>query len=73
METAAEFDQSAPDDAVSPKVSVLSIEDKSVEYNIDIWRKNPASTEVVISEYLKKLKQRTSSEGINIMGTRLNQ
>jgi len=72
LDIAVEFDQSRPDNPISPKVSVISLDSKSVEYNIDIWRKNPGSTEAITSEYLKKLKQRTSAEGVNILGTRLN-
>ena len=45
---------------------------ESVEYNVDIWRKNPATTEYTISEFLKKFKQRASEEGVVILGARMN-
>jgi small-conductance mechanosensitive channel len=54
------------------KVSLLSLDTASVEYNVDIWRKNPATTEETISEFLKRFKRKASAEGVIIRSTRLN-
>jgi small-conductance mechanosensitive channel len=71
LEAANGLDQSGEEHNLL-KVSVLSLDSDSVEYNVDIWRKNPATTEFTISEFLKKFKHRASEEGIAILGTRLN-
>ena len=71
LEAANGLDESGEEHGLL-KVSVLSLESDSVEYNIDIWRKNPATTEYTISEFLKKFKQKASEEGMVILGTRLN-
>jgi small-conductance mechanosensitive channel len=71
IEAAEGLDESGPD-SKSMKVTVLCLDTDSIEYNIDIWRKNPASIEITISEFLKRLKQKTSAEGVVILGTRIN-
>ncbi len=53
------------------KLTMISLEKGSMEYVIDIWRKDPASTELAISEFLKRFQKVASSNGISVLGTRL--
>ena len=61
------------DDDSLMKISILSLDSDAVEYNVDIWRKNPETTEETVSEFLKRFKQKASAEGIVIRSTRLNE
>lgn len=71
LEAANGLDESDEDHSLM-KVSVLSLDSESVEYNVDIWRKNPATTEETVSEFLKRFKRKASAEGVIIRSTRLN-
>ena len=66
------LDQSedVPSDLASLSVTIINIDSQSVEYKINIWRKDPITTEVAISDFLKRFQDISRENNIKILGTR---
>ena len=67
------IDQSedVPSDLASLSVTILCIDSQSVEYKINIWRKDPITTEAAISDFLKRFQDLSRENNIKILGTRI--
>ena len=67
------IDQSedVPSDLASLSVTIINIDSQSVEYKINIWRKDPITTEAAISDFLKRFQDLSRENNIKILGTRI--
>jgi len=52
-------------------VNITNIESESIEYTINIWRKDPASTEYAISKFLRRFHEIAKDNQIKVLGTRI--
>ncbi len=67
------IDQSDYDssDLTGLPVTILNIDSDSIEYKINIWRKDPITTENAISDFLKRFQDISKENNIKIFGTRI--
>ena len=67
------IDQSedVPSDLASLSVTIINIENQSIEYKINIWRKDPISTEKAISDFLRRFHDLARENNIKILGSRI--
>ncbi len=57
-------------DLASLSVSIVNLNEDSIEYKINIWRKDPVSTEKAVSDFLKRFHDLAKEKNIKILGTR---
>ena len=58
-------------DLASLSVTILNIDSQGVEYKINIWRKDPITTENAISDFLKRFQDLSKENKIKVLGTRI--
>ena len=63
--------EDVPSDLASLSVTIINIDFQSVEYKINIWRKDPITTEDAISDFLKRFQDVSRENNIKILGTRI--
>ena len=58
-------------DLASLSVTILNMDSQGVEYKINIWRKDPITTETAISDFLKRFQDLSIEKNIKVLGTRI--
>ncbi|MCK5396657.1 MAG: mechanosensitive ion channel [Thermoplasmata archaeon] len=58
-------------DLASLSVTILNMDSQGVEYKINIWRKDPITTETAISDFLKRFHDLSREKNIKVIGTRI--
>jgi small-conductance mechanosensitive channel len=60
------------DSSKIPRTWITAIDEKTIEYNIDIWTKYPASTEELVSEFLKRIHKKAKDANIHLFDAKIS-